>query len=164
VQQKNNENFILQTWNNQLASLADLNVKQCEMKHDDCFRTEKYPQAGQNLAIAMSTSDFLDISFFINNSISSWYEEKSFTSPKQISKCCGGKNFHKIGHFLQIVNEKAATIGCAIAKFSDHKWKNLILACNYSFGNMKNAPVYSTGKSASECEFEKNLQYPALCN
>lgn len=37
-------------WDNELAYLAELNVKQCEMKHDECRNTDKFKYAGQNLA------------------------------------------------------------------------------------------------------------------
>jgi Cysteine-rich secretory protein family len=29
------------TWNNELAKLAELNTKQCDMKHDDCRNTRE---------------------------------------------------------------------------------------------------------------------------
>ncbi|EDW86488.2 uncharacterized protein Dwil_GK18435 [Drosophila willistoni] len=38
-------------WNAELAKLALLNVKQCEMKHDACHNTDTFKASGQNLAI-----------------------------------------------------------------------------------------------------------------
>lgn len=37
-------------WDDELAYLAELNVKQCEMRHDKCRNTHKFKYAGQNLA------------------------------------------------------------------------------------------------------------------
>lgn len=34
-----------------MAALAELNVKSCQFKHDECRNTEFFRQAGQNLAI-----------------------------------------------------------------------------------------------------------------
>lgn len=37
------------SWNSELASLAELNVKQCKMKHDQCHNTAQFKASGQNL-------------------------------------------------------------------------------------------------------------------
>lgn len=36
-------------WDEDLAHLAELNVRSCAMEHDLCRNTEQYPQSGQNL-------------------------------------------------------------------------------------------------------------------
>lgn len=36
-------------WNNELASIAAYNVKQCRMKHDKCRNTNSFHFSGQNL-------------------------------------------------------------------------------------------------------------------
>lgn len=37
-------------WDDELAYLAELNVRQCQMNHDQCRDTDKFRYAGQNLA------------------------------------------------------------------------------------------------------------------
>jgi hypothetical protein len=36
-------------WDSTLAYLAELNVKKCSMKHDACYKTDKFKYPGQNL-------------------------------------------------------------------------------------------------------------------
>lgn len=62
------------TWNNELAFLASLNTKQCQMKHDKCRNTEKFQFAGQNLAIR-STTGFLPTEMIIDRTLMSWFNE-----------------------------------------------------------------------------------------
>lgn len=45
------------SWDATLAQLAELNVRQCEMKHDECRSTNDYRYAGQNLCMSGSYLD-----------------------------------------------------------------------------------------------------------
>lgn len=37
-------------WDDELAAMADLNVRRCVYEHDACHNTQKYQMSGQNLA------------------------------------------------------------------------------------------------------------------
>ena len=62
-------------WDYELASLAELNVKQCEMKHDACRNTDKFQFAGQNLDYRSKTGTYENVQSFLENSIKDWYDE-----------------------------------------------------------------------------------------
>lgn len=36
--------------------------------------------------------------------------------------------------------------------------------CNYAIANIRNLPIYKSGKTASGCTFKNNLKYPGLCH
>lgn len=73
-----------------------------------------------------------------------------------------------VGHFTQIVSEKAARIGCALIKWSlpsgDHIRYYEYFVCNYSFTNYDRQPVYVVGKTASGCATGVNSDYTGLCS
>lgn len=73
-----------------MASLAELNVKQCKMVHDQCRSTDKYPTAGQNLAGAAKKSRFHTPQEMIENGIvAQWYaNEIKKASESDMNKCC----------------------------------------------------------------------------
>lgn len=133
------------------------------MAHDKCRNTKEFKFAGQNLGYRANSKEFEGISSFTNNVIWAWYNEIKFASPSDISVCCGP--IDKIGHFLQIIQDQAKSVGCAVSQFVKGKMKYNLLACNYSITNMKSRPVYVTGPSASKCGSKGiNSNYTSLCN
>lgn len=62
-------------WDDELAYLAELNVKQCEMNHDRCRNTDKFKAAGQNLAIQTTTGKPEENGKIIKKLINKWFEE-----------------------------------------------------------------------------------------
>lgn len=152
----------IQKWDTELAALAEFNVKQCKIKHDQCRATSQFPYAGQNLGVRSNTADYEDKSSVIKNVINAWYDEIKDAKSSNIAKCCGPA--HKIGHFTQVVRDEAVSVGCAISKYADKKWKNLLMACNYSITNMVSQPVYAAGSPASGCSTGGNGKYTSLCN
>ncbi|KAG5669801.1 hypothetical protein PVAND_000094 [Polypedilum vanderplanki] len=150
-------------WDNELAYLAALNVRQCKMQHDRCRSTQKYKYAGQNLYWSGS-SNYGDIINDLIGAVNAWYNEVKDVSQSDIDKCCGGKNFSKIGHFLQMVQDRAVAVGCAAFRYTSGTWKATLIACNYSFGNMGNDRVYVSGPTASACSSGRNPNFKNLCN
>ena len=61
-------------WDDELAQLAELNVKTCVFKHDKCRNTDLFRYAGQNLAIRENSieADVFDDVYFLTQS---WFEE-----------------------------------------------------------------------------------------
>ncbi|CAO1398850.1 unnamed protein product [Diamesa serratosioi] len=150
------------TWDDELAYLATLNVLQCKMKHDNCRNTNQYKYAGQNLAWRGQSWAFEDVSSVMINSMLVWYNEYELTDQSVINQCCG-YNIHDIGHFTQMVYDRATKIGCAFARYSN-QYRTGLFACNYSSGNIKGYKVYKCGRSASGCSKGNNPNYPALCS
>ncbi|XP_070497993.1 venom allergen-1-like [Chironomus tepperi] len=151
-------------WDPELAALAEFNVKQCEIKHDKCRATEKYPRAGQNLFWKASTGSFKDVNSVLNAAVKSWFDEYKLASQSNIDTCCGGGKLKKIGHFLQMAQDKAVAVGCAVSKYTNGKWKTTLVACNYSYGNILQNHVYTTGRAASDCPKGTSSEYTSLCN
>lgn len=72
------------TWDYELASLAELNVKQCELKHDSCRNTNKFQYAGQNLDFRSKTGSYENVQSFLENSIKDWYDEHLYADQSVI--------------------------------------------------------------------------------
>ncbi|CAG9802275.1 unnamed protein product [Chironomus riparius] len=149
-------------WSDELAYLATLNVLQCTMKHDSCRNTWQFRFAGQNLAWRGQSWAFEDVTSVMVNSMLIWFNEYSLTDQRAIDNCCGW-NFHDIGHFTQMVYDRATYVGCAFARYTD-SYKTGLFACNYASGNIQGYKIYKCGKAADGCLYGKNPSYPALCN
>ena len=61
-------------WDDELAAIAALNVKQCRMNHDRCLNTDAFKYAGQNLAW-MGFFGNLDPAEKLNEAVEMWYSE-----------------------------------------------------------------------------------------
>jgi Cysteine-rich secretory protein family len=59
-------------WDAELAKLAELNVKQCEMKYDECRSTKEFPYAGQNLAVS---SEYEDEETTARQVVEAWFSQ-----------------------------------------------------------------------------------------
>lgn len=155
----------LQIWDSELASLAALNVKQCTMAHDPCRNTPGYKYVGQNLVYRSKTGgsgNFEELSKYITAGINMWYKELQYSISSDIDSCCGDTRFTKIGHFLQMMQDKAVYVGCAISRYTSGVWRTLLMCCNYSAPNMKTKPVYVSGVPASQCT-STDTKYTSLC-
>ncbi|CRL03995.1 CLUMA_CG017113, isoform A [Clunio marinus] len=148
-------------WNQELAKLAEMNVKECKMHHDQCFKLPDFKYPGQNVAYRASTKGFESIDEFVEKSVKSWYDEVSAASQSNIDKCCHS-NKGVIGHFTQLVTDRACQVGCAIVQYTENNFKTSLMTCNYAFGNMMGSKVYEVGKAASGCISGKNPKFPAL--
>lgn len=134
------------------------------MNHDKCHITNDFKFAGQNLAIFSRTGTFEAPSPIISKAVRGWYKEVQYAVPADLDKCCGSVSGKSIGHFTVMVDDRSTHVGCAIATYTDGKWKTNLVACNYSYTNMNGAKVYQTGKMASNCTTGVNPQYKALCS
>lgn len=73
-------------WDPTLAYLAELNVRQCEMRHDACFKTDQFEYPGQNLYFTAQTRSYPDLFKAIDTGIQSWYDEYKFASQADLAK------------------------------------------------------------------------------
>lgn len=156
--------FKRQVWSSELAQLAALNVKQCKMSHDKCRSTAVFKYAGQNLAYRANTGKVEAIDSIIEKVVSDWYGEVKDARQSDINKCCTPASGKVIGHFTQVVVDRATHVGCAISQYTKGKNKTTLVACNYARTNMKNAKIYESGKTASGCTSGVNPQFKALCS
>lgn len=133
------------------------------MNHDQCRNTAQFRFVGQNLGFRANTAGYEGISAFISNVVNAWYNEVKDANSSDIDNCCGAVS--QIGHFLQMVQDQAAFIGCAISRYSNGRWKVLLLACNYSYANILTQSVYAIGPLASACGNKgKNNRFTSMCN
>jgi len=134
------------------------------MAHDTCRSIPKYKLAGQNLAYRASSGAFEPTNTLIDKVVKSWFDEVSDAVQADIDKCCKAKSGKVIGHFTQLITDRAVQIGCALARYTDGKWKTSLVACNYAFTNIVGYKVYASGKAASGCTTGTNPNYPFLCS
>ncbi len=80
--------IIQKTWNNELAYLCTINVRQCKMNHDECRNTLQFDFAGQNLALRSRTGRYEPVDSFLKNAILQWYGEIKDAGQADIDKCC----------------------------------------------------------------------------
>ncbi|XP_017474137.1 PREDICTED: venom allergen 5-like [Rhagoletis zephyria] len=149
-------------WDEELASLAALNVKQCQMKHDACHNTKAFRNSGQNLALQMSTHSS-SVETLLKKFVNMWYDEIKDVRMSDINHLSSG--ISKIGHFTVMVVDRNIRVGCAASSFQDRGMINYLFACNYAETNMLNQPVYdSCNDPASKCKTGKNPAYENLCS
>ncbi|XP_037932230.1 antigen 5 like allergen Cul n 1-like [Teleopsis dalmanni] len=154
-------------WGQELTELAELNVKQCKMEHDECRNTVNFNFSGQNLANVNYTgpqsTEFDE--FIIKESITSWWNEYEDCNMTIINKYPKNYSGRTMGHFAQMIAERNTRIGCAASRFTtDDGINHFIFACNYSYGLIGDRPVYVKGKSVSKCKYGRNSFFKNLCS
>lgn len=70
-------------WDDELAAMAALNVKQCEMAHDKCRNTDAFKYSGQNLAWLSFSGDF-NHADILNRVVEMWYSEVKYSKQAYI--------------------------------------------------------------------------------
>ena len=70
-------------WDNELAELAALNVKQCNIAHDQCHNTDAFKYSGQNLAWFGTTGTF-DNADRLKATVELWYNEVQYSRQSYI--------------------------------------------------------------------------------
>ncbi|XP_013105492.2 antigen 5 like allergen Cul n 1 [Stomoxys calcitrans] len=148
-------------WDDELAKLAALNVRQCKMAHDKCRNTDTFHYAGQNLAYR-TYSGSPKYEELLKITMDMWYDEVSLSNMGYINSYpSAGVG---IGHFTVMVNEKNIRVGCAAATYGTSK-QTFLIACNYARTNVATLPTYtSCGTPGSSCASGKNSKYPNLCS
>ncbi|XP_058836613.1 antigen 5 like allergen Cul n 1-like [Topomyia yanbarensis] len=153
-------------WNDELAALAELNVKSCQFKHDECRNTDLYRQAGQNLALGYYPveENIFDI---LEKLTTLWFNEYKDADQQVMDEFVNPTNV-TIGHFTQMMSDRTTTIGCGIViypqKVSGFTFKVVLYACNYSITSIYSQPVYQKGQAGAKCASGMNPLYNGLCS
>lgn len=152
-------------WSNELAQLAELNAKQCVMRHDSCRGTTQFNYAGQNLGIYFSSEPFDNLLDVAIELVDEWAKEHVFARVSDINSLQStvGGDGGVIGHFTAVVNEKMTHVGCAMVTFIDDGWNTALLACNYAFTNFIGRRVYQAGVPTIDCTTGRDSTFPNLC-
>ncbi|XP_075157407.1 antigen 5 like allergen Cul n 1-like [Haematobia irritans] len=153
-------------WDDELASLADLNVRQCRMNHDRCHNTDTFKYSGQNLFLSSYSESDTDEQM-MTKAVESWFNEVKNSRMEFIKKFPSRYQGPPIGHFTVMMTDRNIRVGCAAAIFKENgKWyTTYLIACNYATTNMVDHPIYDVCPvSASKCITGKNHHYPNLCS
>uniref|UniRef100_U5EX32 Putative antigen 5-related salivary protein n=1 Tax=Corethrella appendiculata TaxID=1370023 RepID=U5EX32_9DIPT len=159
-------------WDDELAYLAELNVQQCHMKHEDCRATKRFPKAGQNLGVSGYPHQFEGKNnMYIKKLVRAWFDEYKDAEMSDLISYTGLPRSRKvIGHFTGMVIDKATHVGCAMARYygsmnerNPGKGYWFLLACNYSKVNMYQGNTYESGKACSGCKDGCHHVYKSLC-
>ncbi|XP_037932307.1 antigen 5 like allergen Cul n 1-like [Teleopsis dalmanni] len=150
-------------WDAELAKLAELNVKQCVMNHDECRNTDKFKFAGQNLAYSGWSGTTKTVQSVAVSHVQLWYNEYKDCSMSYINSYKSPTNGKAIGHFTQVVQEKATHMGCAILRQTKSGTTYQFIACDYAYTNVLGKPIYTSGTAASGCKTGRNPNFKSLC-
>ncbi|XP_065362988.1 antigen 5 like allergen Cul n 1-like [Calliphora vicina] len=153
-------------WDDELAAIAELNVKQCQMNHDRCRNTDAFKYAGQNLAWMGFFGDVVDADK-MKESVEMWFSEVKDSQQSYIDSYPNGYSGPAIGHFTVMMADRNIRVGCAASTYSPagQPYKAYLVACNYATTNMINFPIYaSCNQAGTSCTTGTNPKYPNLCS
>ncbi|XP_065364813.1 antigen 5 like allergen Cul n 1-like [Calliphora vicina] len=153
-------------WDDELAAIAELNVKQCTMAHDKCRNTDAFSYAGQNLAWLGYMGQESDASM-LQQAVDMWYSEIDDCKLEYIKAYPPNYKGPAIGHFTVMVTDRNIRVGCAAATYSEvvDDFIAFSVACNYATTNLIYYPVYASCiKAATSCTTGVNPIYPNLCS
>ncbi|XP_075155089.1 venom allergen-1-like [Haematobia irritans] len=153
-------------WDDELAYIASLNVRQCSMRHDMCRNTGSFKYSGQNLAWRgfFGVANHTDM---LTKTVNLWYSEVKHSKMSYINKFPRLYKGPAIGHFTVMVADRNIRIGCAAATYSvmGKPYKSYLVACNYATTNVIDHPIYESCPVAGlHCTTGRNPLYPNLCS
>ncbi|XP_001862537.2 antigen 5 like allergen Cul n 1 [Culex quinquefasciatus] len=151
-------------WDDELAAIASANTRRCVYGHDKCRNSFRYHASGQNIAIRYYYGQTFENDDLMQQFITSWFSEYSDTRVEFIGQYPDNYVGPKIGHFTQIVSDRAISVGCSMVRWISEPWINSYFVCNYAITNIIGYPVYRAGPTCSGCQAGCSLQYPGLCN
>ncbi|XP_054083054.1 venom allergen 3-like [Zeugodacus cucurbitae] len=159
-------------WDDELAYIAGIHAKRCNMEHDACHGTERFPGSGQNLYTAKNSSKPKIGANFVLGAIDTWWNEyKDVDDGNALADEFpkGTTDWVKVGHFTAIANERTAFVGCGLAlcQNSTSKVYHIHVTCNYSNTNVLDTFMYKKGNySTSNCDYYESApssKYAHLC-
>lgn len=95
----------------------------------------------------------------IQKAVERWHKEAEKTSRSHLSKL---GDLSGIGHFTQMVNDRACKIGCAVALWTEKKRNHFYVVCNYSFGNLIQSSAYKV--KGDKCQKGYHPDHKNLCH
>jgi len=141
-------------WDPNLAYLAQATVNDCVFAHSACRKTPTYKWAGENLAWTSGYGERAAVEY----AITAWWNEYLDANQNVID------NFQSshlnVGHFTVMANEISDQVGCGGIAYGGGQ---IMIACQYSWTNVLNYPVYRKGATASSCTRRPVARYPNLC-
>ncbi|XP_064544954.1 antigen 5 like allergen Cul n 1-like [Drosophila montana] len=155
----------LMRWNDELASLAELNVKQCVRQRDACHNTDRFRNSGQNIALfgyegeASSRTD----QYLLTQAVTNWWQERDNADMAVIDSYPSNWSGDSIERFTLMAQQRNIALGCAAARFFKNGLNQFLLACNYAVDNVAGQPVYVSGPVGAGCQTGMNVNYPGLC-
>ncbi|XP_041674296.1 antigen 5 like allergen Cul n 1-like [Drosophila eugracilis] len=152
------------TWDPNLAYLAELLVKQCDLKPSEhCWSTEKYSSPGYH-AVYNKFNGNEDTFRVVRSQLNSWYDQyKHVTAPSLIDGLSG--NGKEIGHFLRMMVGPSNRLGCAMAEVEKDGMTQKWLSCLYSCSPQKNTLLYEySSKPGMLCSTGVDSRFQHLCN
>ncbi|EDV34125.1 uncharacterized protein Dana_GF21134 [Drosophila ananassae] len=153
-------------WDEELAGLAELNVKSCQMKHDSCHNTEEFVQSGQNLFMVgyFGSGDPATTEDVFSEGINEWIDEDAAVTEEDLQKFPEPVEGQEIGHFTVLVNENNVAVGCAMVTFYLDDIEYFLVACNYAVTNTLGRRVYSSCPVAGiQCPNGLDDKFTSLC-
>lgn len=141
-------------WDKNLTTLAAIHVRHCNMQHDGCRATDKYPNAGQNLGSTCSTKKNRSIKFCVDRIIEGWRNELYLADVSIISNYTRTDN--QIGHYTICIKDTNYACGCSVARYiqlrNGEEYDCVMMTCNYATTNIIGEPVYTVGPTGSDCD------------
>ncbi|XP_049302080.1 antigen 5 like allergen Cul n 1-like [Bactrocera dorsalis] len=159
-------------WDNELAYIAGHHAKRCNLEHDACHSTKRFPGSGQNLFIMGLSGKPETVADVVETAVDGWWGEYEMVNDGNAMADefpNGAEDWANIGHFSAIANERAAFVGCGLALCQNCSFGDYCIevTCNYSITNIAGTFMYKKGdSSASECDFYDSVpssKYPHLC-
>ncbi|XP_055911692.1 antigen 5 like allergen Cul n 1-like [Eupeodes corollae] len=154
-------------WDDELAYLALLNLKTCNLDHDECYNTYRYRNSGQCLYGLYSKRSHINMTNLLEQAVGGWFSEYNLIDSSYISSFRVEKHFKEYGHFAEIVVDRNTHVGCAAIRFTRPDYPHVYIvniACNYASIYALDTPVYRVGKPVSKCRTGRNPYYPGLCS
>ncbi|CAD7091196.1 unnamed protein product [Hermetia illucens] len=147
-------------WDNELATLAQVWVKQCVAENDECRNTDRFNSVGQNVHSTLKSNNF-DIPTLINEILDEWYNEYSAMTAAEISAYTADDTYR---NFAQLAVDKVTRIGCATVQYTEGSKFRVFTVCNYASSPQDGQPLYVTGCPLAQCLKGKNNDFPGLCH
>nr|XP_019543572.2 venom allergen 5-like [Aedes albopictus] len=150
-------------WDDELAKLAEHNVKQCTMNHDRCRSTLKFPDAGQNIYYSSwSQKRPKDKTKLIGEAIQAWWDEHKDFYINEVDKYEGQSR--GVLHFTAMAVDYQTHVGCAISEYDyAGSGDTFLMTCNYSSWTWMSKPIYKKGRACSKCK-KCDKTYKSLCD
>uniref|UniRef100_A0A1A9ZJ21 SCP domain-containing protein n=1 Tax=Glossina pallidipes TaxID=7398 RepID=A0A1A9ZJ21_GLOPL len=141
-------------WDNELAGIAEYNVRKCALRYDNCFNTSAYRYPGQNLGTYKTT---LSVSGDerIRWILLSWYKQVANSKQEYVESYPYDYYQTNFSHFAIMMSDRNVRVGCAASSYSEYAKKlgitlnTTLLACNYASTNMVEFPIYDTNCTAA---------------
>ncbi|XP_070071043.1 venom allergen-1-like [Drosophila takahashii] len=151
-------------WDRDLAHLAELLVKRCDLKPTThCISTEEFSSPGHHVIYNKFKANVSSFRI-IRSQLNAWYDQyKHVSAPSLLDGLSSDKK--EIGHFLRMMVGPSNRMGCAIARAEKDGWIHQWLSCLYSCSPKKHSLLYEySANPAMFCSTGVDGRFQHLCN